>query len=223
MIYIMHKDITVINEQINNNIAFDCMQQYGSVSTRYNLINLINKFVSIIYLAEDISEHSIQQTKSEIQQLFQNTFHQENVDYFEIVDSLNINYMNSTDDNRFDVDYFISEFKSKLNTSPKFIQFILNYIYDSNKDSNVIFIVNDENAIRIISNIYNSSDINSLYRIVRISKTNSIEKISMSNFGFKKSNDPLINTYDYILAIADDITINTIRLKSKFIKLNKAG
>ena len=221
MIYIMHKDITVTNEQISNNIAFDCMQQYGSVSTRYNLINLIDRFVSILYLADEISEPAIQQSKFEIQQSFQNTFNQNNINYFEIIDSLNINYMNSINKDGTDVDYFISELKSKLYTSPKFIQFILKYIYDSNKESNVAFVVNNENTIRIISNIHTPNEINNLYRIVRISKTNNINKISMNNFGFKKSNDPLINTYDYILAISEDITINTIRLKSKFIKLNK--
>lgn len=221
MIYIMHKDITVTNEQISNNIAFDCMQQYGLVSTRYNLINLIDRFVSILYLADEISEPAIQQSKFEIQQSFQNTFNQNNINYFEIIDSLNINYMNSINKDGTDVDYFISELKSKLYTSPKFIQFILKYIYDSNKESNVAFVVNNENTIRIISNIHTPNEINNLYRIVRISKTNNINKISMNNFGFKKSNDPLINTYDYILAISEDITINTIRLKSKFIKLNK--
>ena len=221
MIYIMHKDITVTNEQISNNIAFDCMQQYGSVSTRYNLINLIDRFVSILYLADEISEPAIQQSKFEIQQSFQNTFNQNNINYFEIIDSLNINYMNSINKDGTDVDYFISELKSKLYTSPKFIQFILKYIYDSNKGLNVAFVVNNENTIRIISNIHTPNEINNLYRIVRISKTNNINKISMNNFGFKKSNDPLINTYDYILAISEDITINTIRLKSKFIKLNK--
>lgn len=217
----MYRDMIVNNEHINNHIAFDCMKQYTSASVRYNLVTLINKFIIPLYVATELTEDAINFSKDKIQEAFENTFGTNHIKYFDIIDSLNIKYMRSTDTNATEVGYVLADIKSKLATSPKFIQFIIDYIHYDSINTNVTLVTNDDNVIRVISNIYSLTDINDKFRLVRVVKVDNINKIQKGNLGFKKSNDPFMKYYDYILAISESINIDTIRRESKFIKQNK--
>ena len=221
MIYIMYKDVRIKNKQIDNNIAFDCMKQYSSCSIRYNIDNLINKFTSILYIAPELKQEAFDITEDKLQEAFEKSFNIKSVKYLDIINSLNILYKNTTDSNKTEIDHTIADIKSKLAKSPKFIQFIIEYLHFGNIKLNIMLVINSDDAIRIISSIYSLDEVNAKFRVVRAVKTDNINKIQNKNLGFKQANDPFMKYYDYVLAISENIELSSIRTESKFIAINK--
>jgi len=221
VIYIMYKDVRIKNKQIDNNIAFDCMKQYSSCSIRYNIDNLINKFTAILYIAPELKQEAFDITEDEMQEAFEKSFSIKSVIYLDIINSLNILYKSTNDSNKTEIDHTIADIKSKLAKSPKFIQFIIEYLHFGNIKLNIMLVVNNDDSIRIISSIYSLGEVNAKFRVVRAVKTDNINKIQNKNLGFKQANDPFMKYYDYVLAISENIEISNIRTESKFIAINK--